>query len=257
MKKATRQNQIENYIMAQYFGLHVKSQYGGWKIFMQNDSLDIPECFVPLAQYSCESACDLRVAMALQLNELTRFLDDLLPDGETLKNKKDNAFHAYQNALNAWKKEAQICFLLKVKAECFNHGRDDIHEAICDFYAVAAYPQKDYFEYDGYKSFCDSIVFVNEDGLEKAIILDRSDCFSEDCISIKNCGAVLLGEFGDKNDEGFAFLLDITYPDDLNETVRVPNKAAAKVLIEVKGGIAEVTQCPDWIETEILDHDIS
>lgn len=68
---------------------------------------------------------------------------------------------------------------------------------------------------------------------------------------------MLLGEFGDKNDEGFAFLLDITYPDDLNETVRVPNKAAAKVLIEVKGGIAEVTQCPDWIETEILDHDIS
>ena len=87
--------------------------------------------------------------------------------------------------------------------------------------------------------------------------MDRSDCFSEDFISIKNCGAVLLGEFGDKNDEGFAFLLDITYPDDLNETVRVPNKAAAKVLIEVKGGIAEVTQCPDWIETEILDHDIS
>ena len=29
----------------------------------------------------------------------------------------------------------------------------------------------------------------------------------------------------------------------------------AKVKIEVKGGVAEVTQCPDWIKTEVLDHD--
>lgn len=172
-----------------------------------------------------------------------------------LTNEKNLARQNYESALYAWKKEAQKAFLLKVKAECFNHGRDDIHEAITDFCAVAAYPQKDYFESDGYKSFCDSIVFVNEDGFEKAIILDRSDCFSEDCISIKHSGPVLLGEFGDKNDEGFVFLLDMIYPDDLNETVRVPNKAAAKVLIEVRGGVAEVTECPDWIEAEVLDHD--
>jgi len=216
----TRQNQIENYIMEQYFDDFIESQDGGWKQFMENDSLELPEEFEPLDQYLCDSARDIRGAMEAQLNELTRFLNDLLPDGETLENKKDNAFHAYQNTLNAWKKEAQIGFLLKVKAECFNHGRDDIHEAISDFHAVAAYPQKDYFEYDGYKSFCDSIVFINEDGFEKAIILDRSDCFSEDCISIKKYGDVLLGDFGDKNDEGFAFLLSICYPSDLQEIVQ-------------------------------------
>ena len=29
----------------------------------------------------------------------------------------------------------------------------------------------------------------------------------------------------------------------------------AKVKIEVVGGVAEVTQCPDWIKANILDHD--
>ncbi len=34
-----------------------------------------------------------------------------------------------------------------------------------------------------------------------------------------------------------------------------PDKAAAKVKIEVRGGIAEVTECPDWIDAEIVDYD--
>ena len=29
----------------------------------------------------------------------------------------------------------------------------------------------------------------------------------------------------------------------------------AKVKIEVKGGVAEVTQCPDWFKTEVLEQD--
>ena len=29
----------------------------------------------------------------------------------------------------------------------------------------------------------------------------------------------------------------------------------SKVIIEVSGGVATVTQCPDYIEVEIIDHD--
>jgi len=29
-----------------------------------------------------------------------------------------------------------------------------------------------------------------------------------------------------------------------------------KVTIEVKGGIAEVTQCPENVDVEIIDHDL-
>ena len=28
-----------------------------------------------------------------------------------------------------------------------------------------------------------------------------------------------------------------------------------KVIIEVSGGVAEVTQCPEGVEVEIIDHD--
>ena len=28
-----------------------------------------------------------------------------------------------------------------------------------------------------------------------------------------------------------------------------------KVIIEVLGGVAEITQCPDQVEVEIIDHD--
>lgn len=31
--------------------------------------------------------------------------------------------------------------------------------------------------------------------------------------------------------------------------------AAAKVVIEVMGGVADCTECPDFVEVEIIDHD--
>lgn len=76
----TRQNQIQNFIMAQHFDEFIKSQDGGWKTFMENDSLELPDGFEPLAQYSSYSARDLRGAMEASLNEFKRFLDDLLPN---------------------------------------------------------------------------------------------------------------------------------------------------------------------------------
>lgn len=34
-----------------------------------------------------------------------------------------------------------------------------------------------------------------------------------------------------------------------------PEQATSKVIIEVRGGVAEVTQCPEGVSVDIIDYD--
>ncbi len=125
---------------------------------------------------------------------------------ETLNEyKKTQKLELYENIMNSFKER--------------DYG--DIHivfEEIKEFAPIRIYPQRDIFIYDGYRDWCESFVFVDKDGFEKAIITAKSPDFNSEQISIRSKDDSLFFEDGmgldvediDTN-EYLSFLSDIPF----------------------------------------------
>lgn len=137
---------------------------------------------------------------------------------EELEKQKNEAYKEYVLALNAWKSKKREEFLQSILQKCKQENREDVIDAISLFGAIAAYPQTDIFIYEGYRSLCCSVIFKNEQDLEKALITYSDSDFDIDTIDVNSANhSVLLSPFEGDDYEEFPFLQCVFAPEDLYE----------------------------------------